>query len=239
MGGRPVPPGAKGHALTTYNGQLGTLTYEAEVTPGSNGLAVTRVTVTTPPPTGITHRGLKCVPLAEILRAARAELALGICGPVEIPHTRGRTELTDELLRAVALAYIEETGPGKDRRAIQRMAKRFDRPEGTLRTWISRARKAGWLAPGSKGRIGAEPGPKLLGDGLPAGARRARITRQHLAEVADVYRRSIARGLAPTVAVARHFDVPHRTATRWVGLCRTPRYGLLPPTTQGCVGIEP
>jgi transposase len=42
------------------------------------------------------------------------------------------------------------------------MAARFDRPEGTLRTWVSRARKEGWLGPGSKGRIGAEPGPLLL-----------------------------------------------------------------------------
>lgn len=91
------------------------------------------------------------------------EPAPGLFEPedMQIPRTSGRTPMTDELLRQVALAFIEETGPGKDKRAIQRMAERFDRPEGTLRTWIARARKEGWLAPGSKGRIGAEPGPKL------------------------------------------------------------------------------
>ena len=150
--------------MTTYSGRLGTLTYDAEVARGSNGLAITQVTVTTPLPGGITHNGLKQVPLAEILRSARAELSPSIRN-LEIPKTSGRTQLTDELLRTVALAFIEETGPGTDKRAIQRMVARFDRPEGTLRAWISRARKAGWLAPGSKGRIGAEPGPRLLSEG--------------------------------------------------------------------------
>lgn len=160
----------------------GGLSLEGELARGDTGLVISKVEVTAPLPRGITQRALKDAPLAGILRSIRAQVAYqeamregtraflgeepapGLFLPedVQIPKTSGRTELTDELLRQVALAFIEETGPGKDKRAIQRMVERFDRPEGTLRTWISRARKAGWLAPGSKGRIGAEPGPKLI-----------------------------------------------------------------------------
>lgn len=151
-----------------------------ELARGDAGLVVHRVEVTAPLPGGVTQRTLRDTPLAGILRAARPIVAyqeavsdaLRILGhepppslfrpeDVRIPQTSGRTPMTDELLKQVALAFIEETGPGKDKRAIQRMSDRFDRPEGTLRTWIGRARKEGWLAPGSKGRIGAEPGPKL------------------------------------------------------------------------------
>lgn len=154
---------------------------EGEVSRGESGLVITRVSVAAPPPSGVTQRSLRDTPLGGILKAIRAHVAWqeamregtrvflgqepapGLFEPedVQIPQTSGRTPMTDELLRQVALAFIEETGPGKDKRAIQRMAERFDRPEGTLRTWIARARKEGWLAPGSKGRIGADPGPKL------------------------------------------------------------------------------
>lgn len=160
----------------------GDLSLKGELARGETGLVVSRVLVEAPLPRGVTQRALKDAPLAGILRSVRAQVAYqeamregtraflgeepapGLFLPedVHIPKTSGRTELTDELLRQVALAFIEETGPGKDKRAIQRMVERFGRPEGTLRTWISRARKTGWLAPGSKGRIGAEPGPKLI-----------------------------------------------------------------------------
>lgn len=160
----------------------GGLSLAGELARGEAGLVISKVEVVAPLPRGVTQRALKDAPLAGILRSVRAQVAYqeamregtraflgeepapGLFEPedVQIPKTSGRTELTDELLRAVAVAFIEETGPGKDKRAIQRMVERFDRPEGTLRTWISRARKAGWLAPGSKGRIGAEPGPKLI-----------------------------------------------------------------------------
>lgn len=154
---------------------------EGAVSRGDSGLVVTRVSVAAPPPSGVTQRSLRDTPLADILKKIRAHVAweearrqgtraflgqepapgLFEPGDTQIPQTSGRTPMTDELLRQVALAFLEETGPGKDKRAIRRMAERFDRPEGTLRTWIARARKEGWLGPGSKGRIGAEPGPKL------------------------------------------------------------------------------
>lgn len=138
----------------------GEVEIKGHVSRGCSGLSITRVTVTAPLPGGVTHNMLRDAPLSAILRQARAE-SMPAIQPMQIPRTSGRTPMTDELLRAVALAFIEETGPGKDRRAIQRMAKRFERPEGTVRAWIARARKDGWLAPGSKVRIGAEAGRRL------------------------------------------------------------------------------
>lgn len=79
-------------------------------------------------------------------------------------HTGGRTPMSDELLRAVAEAYLEETAPDKPPRPMARLAERFERPEETVRTWLARARKAGWLGPGIRGRIGGEPGPRLLAE---------------------------------------------------------------------------
>jgi transposase len=74
----------------------------------------------------------------------------------------GRAPLTDDLLRRVAVAYLEETAPGKDRAAVTRVAARFDRPVKTINNWIARARNEGWLGPAAQGRAGADPGPRLL-----------------------------------------------------------------------------
>jgi len=167
-------------ALFTY--MDGSVEIEGHASRGDSGLVITQVQVTAPLPTGVTQRALRDAPLAAIIKQIRAyvlfeqarregtraifgqEPAPGLFRPGDerVPQTSGRTPMTDDLLRAVALAFIEETGPGKDKRAIQRLAKRFNRPEGTLRTWIARARREGWLTPGSKGRIGAEAGPKLI-----------------------------------------------------------------------------
>lgn len=149
------------------------------VSRGEAGLAVTSVTVEGELPGGVTQRFLRDVPLAGVLRAIRSYVSLmeaqrrGVLGqesapslPVptdaDLPDTAGRVAVTDELLRQVALVFIDESAPGKDKRGIERVAQRFGRPEGTVRSWIARARQAGWLEPGSKGRIGAEPGPRLL-----------------------------------------------------------------------------
>jgi hypothetical protein len=69
-----------------------------------------------------------------------------------------------------------------------------------------------------------------------ASIRRARpmqreITPEKLATVAGVYAVNIAG--KPVEAVADHFGVPHRTAARWVQMCRSDEYGLLPKTTRG------
>lgn len=138
-----------------------------DVARGPSGLAVTRIEISATAPGGVTARVLRNIPVGRVLRNVQAGLVspLGVAG--NAPRTSGRTQITGDLLRDVAVAYLVETGPGKDRRAIQRLAERFDRPEGTVRGWVARARQEGWLGPGSKGRMGAEPGPKLLN--LPVG----------------------------------------------------------------------
>lgn len=74
----------------------------------------------------------------------------------------GRPAITDDLLRQLTEAYLEETADGAPSGPLARVAARFDRPTETIRTWLARARKEGWLAPAVKGRAGGEPGPKLL-----------------------------------------------------------------------------
>lgn len=125
------------------------------------GLVVTRVEVRAPE--GVTTSMLRGLPIDEMLRSTRARCAPQLpeptlCAPVGPGHIR----MTDDLLRDVALAYLKETAPGKDRGATRRMVERFGRPQGTVQSWIKRARKEGWLTPGPSGRMGAEPGPKLL-----------------------------------------------------------------------------
>lgn len=143
------------------------LEVSGDVSRGASGLMISRVEVTSPAPKGITHQLLRKAPLGDILATARAYLArqetvLSVVTEAPSPSKRAQhTPMTDDLLRRVAMAYLEETGPGKDRAAITRMEQRFDRPRGTILTWVNRARKEGWLGPAVRGRMGSEPGPKL------------------------------------------------------------------------------
>jgi hypothetical protein len=85
----------------------------------------------------------------------------------DVPLTKpgpGRAPLTDEFLREVALAYLEETAPGKPRGAVGRLVKRYSKPTPTVSRWIGRARDAGWLGAAAPGRAGAEPGPRLIAE---------------------------------------------------------------------------
>jgi hypothetical protein len=72
------------------------------------------------------------------------------------PRRRGRPELSDELLIEIASSYIDEAARGRG--AIRRLAETFDRPEPTVRDWITTARRREFLAPTSPGRRGAAPG---------------------------------------------------------------------------------
>lgn len=81
---------------------------------------------------------------------------------VETRRRGGRPRVTEDQLRQLAEAYLAETAEGKPARPLARIAEQFGRPEETVRTWLARARKEGWLAPGVKGRAGGEPGPRLL-----------------------------------------------------------------------------
>jgi hypothetical protein len=73
---------------------------------------------------------------------------------------RGRPPLPDDLLRRVALGYIEDAqlGPGVTRR----LAQAFGVQPNTMRDYIRAARKREWLAPGAPGSRSAAPGLRLL-----------------------------------------------------------------------------
>lgn len=90
-----------------------------------------------------------------------ADEIMALAGEGEKPSP-GRAALPDALLRAVAEGYLQETGPGKPRGAVKRLAATLQRPEQTVSRWVARARKEGWLGPGTAGREGAEPGPRLI-----------------------------------------------------------------------------
>lgn len=78
---------------------------------------------------------------------------------------------------------------------------------------------------------------KLLGErvtevheqaaGMARPHRRRSTTPALLKETAEMYRKAVAEGHPPTVAVAEHFTVSHRTAARWVSQAR--REGHLGP----------
>ncbi|MFF6939987.1 hypothetical protein [Streptomyces lavendulae] len=142
-----------------------------EITRRAHGLVITRLEVLAGDDAhaGLTHQLLRQIPLGEILAEARTyrpELEASYLrmqdGPSAATLPPGRVPITDDLLRQVALVYLEESGPGKGRAALQRLAERFGRPVGTVRTWLGRAREEGWLGPGVQGRLGADPGPRLL-----------------------------------------------------------------------------
>ncbi|MEV4043140.1 hypothetical protein [Streptomyces sp. NPDC049744] len=82
---------------------------------------------------------------------------------IELPLPDGYVRMTDALLRRVAEEYLLATAPGQPPRALDRLAATFGRPQETVRTWVARARKEGWLGQGVRGRAGAGPGPRLLG----------------------------------------------------------------------------
>ncbi|MFI9170512.1 hypothetical protein [Streptomyces lincolnensis] len=117
---------------------------------------------------GVTGNLLRKVPVGEILNHVRADAARlspaeqeAAPQPERAPRRGGRAALSDDLLRGVAVAYLGETRPDKPAGALQRLSAEFGRPEGTIRTWLARARSEGWLGPSVKGRAGAEPGPLL------------------------------------------------------------------------------
>ncbi|UXA04418.1 hypothetical protein KXD96_15415 [Mycobacterium sp. SMC-2] len=81
---------------------------------------------------------------------------------------------------------------------------------------------------GIPSRPGSRDSLKEIG---AARVQRRKISPTLLKEVANAYRSNVTK--APTRAVADSFDVPYRTAARWVELCRSDEFGLLPKTKMG------
>ncbi|MFB7936038.1 hypothetical protein [Streptomyces sp. NPDC056049] len=134
-----------------------------------HGLAVKRVEIDTDPdsPAEITGTLMRQIPIGTIFDYVRGRVSATLTQDLpDVPAaalavSAGRTEMTDGFLRDVALAYLRETAPGMPVGATRRLSEAYGRPEQTIRTWVSRARKEGWLGPSAKGRAGAEPGPRL------------------------------------------------------------------------------
>lgn len=143
----------------------GNVSAEGLISRGAGGLVISNIDVWTQYTGGVTHQILRAVPLGDILALARTSIALVddavSAHPIVVPPAK-HTAMTDDLLRDVARAYLEESSEGKDRAVVARLEQLFGRPRGTITTWISRARKEGWLGPATRGRVGAEPGPKLV-----------------------------------------------------------------------------
>lgn len=164
---------ARGNVVATFECRTSSDQWSAvgDISRGAQGLVISRLEIQADQLTGsgITGSLLRRIQVGDILHVARATIAAAARGsqePAELQaaekaRSGGRAGLTDDLLRSVAIAYLAETAPGRPSGAVKRMAQEFGRPEETVRTWIARARKAGWLGPSVKGRAGAEPGPRL------------------------------------------------------------------------------
>lgn len=164
----PAAEAAAAGVVLTFTCKSEEIEFAGDVSRGDAGLVISRVEARAPMPRGITQQLARKVPIHDVLAEARAHIAQRDTAALAavkftVPVTSGRTIVTDDLLKAVALVYLEETAPGKERGSLDRMVARFGRPEGTVRTWLKRARSEGWLGPGFTGRVGAEPGPRLLG----------------------------------------------------------------------------
>lgn len=155
----------------TARGMLG---YAAQ-----GGLYLQSITVDAPPGERVTAKMLRELPLTDILAEARgtdfiveatlAELSEPIPDAAAEAKGPGRTPLSDDLLRDVALGYLDQTAPGMGRGAVKRLAERMGVDQKTMSRYVWRARQNGWLGPALQGREGSEPGPRLLAD--PASAR--------------------------------------------------------------------
>ncbi len=137
------------------------------VTRGPQGLAVDRMEVESGDWAGLNTRLLASLPLARILAEVRPHFAArpaeDVCAAeVAAAPAARRNAVSDPLLMVVAMSYLRETAAGQPAGALVRLAAEFGRPEKTVQRWIARARQDGWLGPGSRGRVGSEPGPRLL-----------------------------------------------------------------------------
>ncbi|MGD0985725.1 MAG: hypothetical protein ABSA65_18230 [Acidimicrobiales bacterium] len=106
---------------------------------------------------GVFVDGHRRVDASELPADSREALERG--AEQAVAGRRGRPEIADTLLEAVASAYLEEAPGGAG--LTRRLAERFNRPEPTVRDWVAAARRRGFLSAAQPGRRGAAPGPRL------------------------------------------------------------------------------
>lgn len=206
-----------------------------DVTRGLHGLVLSRLEITPESSSGVTAGLLRKIPVGEILASIRTKAAwesaqktatrtlLGqepIAGVFDegdevTPRRSGRAPLSQELLRNVAMAYIDENAPGKPAGAMKRIAQRFGKPEETMRNWVTRARRDGWLGPSVKGRAGAEAGPQLLA-WLAKAIEESFDAMEEATTIAEAYGATKAR--IPRDAVRAYEDESERDLSHRMGL---------------------
>lgn len=129
-----------------------------EIDPGGSSETVTAKMLRGIPLTDIISAAASSTPVLEAVARARRSIQTD----EREPRRPGRAPLPDELLRQVAELYLEETGPGKPRGAVVRVAERMGKDASTLSRWVHQARRRGWLGPAVPGREGGTAGPRLL-----------------------------------------------------------------------------
>lgn len=141
-------------------------TVRGTIKDGGRGLTIAGLEVL-PENEDVTASLMRQIPLGTLLSRVRGQICAAPSSAIREASSScaavpaGRTALTDDFLKGVALSYLRETAPGQEPGGTRRMAASYGRPEETIRTWITRARKAGWLGPSVRGRAGAAPGPRL------------------------------------------------------------------------------
>lgn len=139
---------------------------------GASGLYLQTISVDSPPGGRVTTKMLREVPLTDILAAVQrtdfiqARIYSSHQEQQQASESKkpGRTPLSDDLMREVALGYLDQTAPGMGRGAVKRLAERMGVDQKTMSRYVFRARQTGWLGPAIHGREGSEPGPKLIAE---------------------------------------------------------------------------
>lgn len=74
---------------------------------------------------------------------------------------RGRPRYPREHYRSVAETALQLQAQKQPRSLRRALADHYDVSEKTIRSWLTRARADGWLAPAEHGKRGVMPGPQL------------------------------------------------------------------------------
>jgi hypothetical protein len=101
--------------------------------------------------------GLSRISKEDVKRAQRAA-----ADAEKQPLNRGRHGYPPDHYRRIALRYLELIGQGR-RDVLVALATEEGRKRETIRDWVRKATKLGFLAPGKQGRAEARPGPNLYG----------------------------------------------------------------------------